>query len=183
MNKKQILIIQQYFYPDISAVSQLLADLLSPLSDEYEVTVLCSSVYNSVEKYEELPESINGVKILRIRGIKAGKKSFFHRIAEYSTFYLGAFFHVLTHREYSLVVSMTTPPLIGFFCGPGEYSPSATADPIRRGSVSRTVVRYGVYFFALDHSAVGEAESFRIPAGGSSHYPRPLYDQENSLEL
>jgi colanic acid biosynthesis glycosyl transferase WcaI len=118
--RKKILIIQQYFYPDISAVSQLLVDLLSPLSDEYEVTVLCSSVYNSVEKYEELPESINGVKILRIRGIKAGKKSFFHRIAEYSTFYLGAFFHVLTHREYSLVVSMTTPPLIGFFAALGN---------------------------------------------------------------
>jgi hypothetical protein len=75
--RPHILVIQQYFYPDISAVSQLLVDLLSPLSDEYEVTVLCSSVYNSVEKYDELPESINGVKILRIRGIKAGKKSFF----------------------------------------------------------------------------------------------------------
>jgi colanic acid biosynthesis glycosyl transferase WcaI len=118
--KKSILIIQQYFYPDISAVSQLLVDLLSPLSDEYEITVLCSSVYNSVEKYDELPESINGVKILRIRGIKAGKKSFFHRLAEYSTFYLGALFHVLTHREYSLVVSMTTPPLIGFFAALGN---------------------------------------------------------------
>jgi hypothetical protein len=137
MNKKQILIIQQYFYPDISAVSQLLVDLLSPLSDEYEVTVLCSSVYNSVEKYDELPESINGVKILRIRGIKAGKKSFFHRHRRIFDLLPGSF---IPRSDASGIFPRRfhdDAPPHRFFCGPGEYSPSATADPIRRGSVSR----------------------------------------------
>jgi colanic acid biosynthesis glycosyl transferase WcaI len=120
MNKKQILIIQQYFYPDISAVSQLLVDLLSPLSDEYEVTVLCSSVYNSVEKYEELPESINGVKILRIRGIKAGKKSFFHRHRRIFDLLPGGF---LPRSDASGIFPgrfHDDSPLIGFFAALGN---------------------------------------------------------------
>lgn len=112
---KKILLVQQYFYPDISAVSQIMGDLLQKVDTEYDITVLTSSVYNSTEEYDTLPNSLGNIKIKRIRAIKAGKKSFIHRIIEYFGFYLGTFFSLRFGKKYDLVISMTTPPLIGFF--------------------------------------------------------------------
>ena len=43
-------------------------------------------------------------------------KYFIHRFFEYFSFFCGVFFYILRKkRNYDLVISLTTPPLIGFF--------------------------------------------------------------------
>ncbi len=116
MNKKRILILQFFFYPDISAVSQLLGDLFLAVEKDtdWEFTVLCGSSVSTSEQFKRLPKTLGGIKIIRIPTFNTGKKTFVHRVFNYSLYYIGSFFYLLFSRRYNLVISMTTPPLIGF---------------------------------------------------------------------
>ena len=117
---KHLLVVQQYFYPDISAVSQLLFDLLSSISNKYEITVLTGSSFNGLGFKGPTPKEIEGIKIKRIKTVNMGRKNLVMRFLEYSCFYFAAFWHVFKSRKYNLIISMTTPPLIGFFVAIGN---------------------------------------------------------------
>ena len=112
---KRVLVIQQYFYPDVSAVSQLLGDLLTELSrmGGYAFTVLCTSVARPAVK-GRMPRRLGPVAIRRVPTPNTGKASFLHRLAENAVYYAGALLHLLLIRRYDVVITMTSPPLIGF---------------------------------------------------------------------
>ena len=118
-----ILVVQQYFYPDVSAVSQLLGDLLKAAAEteikgEYpDITVLCGNTVRNIESvYDEngkLPLKLGRVNIIRLK-TRAIFKSM-HRIFDFTAFYWGVFWYILFNRKkYEIVISMTSPPLIGF---------------------------------------------------------------------
>jgi glycosyltransferase involved in cell wall biosynthesis len=114
--RKKIVILQQYFYPDISAVSQLLGDLLVYTTENsaIEVTVLCSTTATTADKSKNHVETIGSISIKRIPTLSMGKKTFLHRLVGSLNFYFGVFAYLLFSRRYDLAVSMTTPPLVGF---------------------------------------------------------------------
>ena len=120
MKKYKILIVQQYFYPDISAVSQLLGDLLFKVSKDhkYEIYVLSGNVVRNFEienKSSQWPEKLGNVNILRLKTTLFVDRLKTHRIFEFLLFFIKSFLYVkLKQNQYDLVISMTTPPLIGF---------------------------------------------------------------------
>jgi len=112
---KQIAVVQFYFYPDISAVSQLLGDLLCTLAedDEYKITVYCAtSDYSEVR--EQTDNKFDKLNIVRIKTTNIGRKSFFSRIIDYTGFYISVFIKLLLGRKWHVVISMSSPPLIAF---------------------------------------------------------------------
>jgi len=118
--KKNILVVQQYFYPDISAVSQLLGDLLKETAENsrYNITVLCGSYVRNFEKdyWNTLnwPVTLGKVKIKRIRTAGGNTNNKLYRLLEYIAFYWGAYWYIRKNRKnYDALISMTTPPLIG----------------------------------------------------------------------
>lgn len=110
----RLTILNQFFYPDHSATSQLMTELAQNLGEYgFEVTALASrGRYNGGGA---LPprEDYKGVRIERAWSTSFGKKVILGRLADYLTFYGSAFWKLLTMRRQDVVMALTTPPLIG----------------------------------------------------------------------
>ncbi len=112
---KRIAVVQFYFYPDISAVSQLLGDLLCTLAqdEEYNITVYCATADYS-EVREQRDNSFDKINIVRIKTTNIGRESFSSRIIDYTGFYISIFVRLFFGRKWHAVISMSSPPLIAF---------------------------------------------------------------------
>lgn len=112
---KRIAVVQFYFYPDISAVSQLLGDLLCRLSEsgDFEITVYCAtSDYSEIRNQQD--ERFSRLNIVRIRTPNIGRSTLAARAFDFLGYYIAVFFRVLFHRGLDVVVSMSSPPLVAF---------------------------------------------------------------------
>jgi glycosyltransferase involved in cell wall biosynthesis len=110
----RLTILNQFFYPDHSATSQLMTELAQNLSEYgFEVTALASrGRYNGGGVLPPL-EYYEGVRIERVRATSFGKTRLLGRLADYLSFYASAFWKLLTLPRQDVVMALTTPPLIG----------------------------------------------------------------------
>jgi glycosyltransferase involved in cell wall biosynthesis len=110
----RLVILNQFFYPDHSATSQLMTDLAESLVGRgFDVTALSGrGRYNGGPR---LPPrgAYGGVRVERAWATGFGKGSAAGRLADYLTFYLGAAWKLLTLPRHDVVMALTTPPLIG----------------------------------------------------------------------
>ena len=86
----KLLIVNQYFYPDVAATAQLLTDLSEDLADkEMDITVLTG---NSNYLGGKLDLSSNGKyiksKVIRVNSFSLGKTSTMRRLLDYLSFYI-----------------------------------------------------------------------------------------------
>ena len=109
----RLLFIQQYFYPDNSAVAQLLSELTRELSDRYghEVHVLCST--NSTGGRPSR-RRIGSVVIHSVPVPPLGRRTIIRRIAVLALYYATCFVWGLLPKGFDAVVVLTTPPFVGF---------------------------------------------------------------------
>ncbi|MGI4978861.1 MAG: glycosyltransferase family 4 protein [Janthinobacterium lividum] len=97
----------QFFWPDSAATSQLLTDLARDLaSTGHQVEVICGGSYAATAA-EDAP----AVAIHRVNTVKFSRSTL-GRIVSYATFYLGAAYHALTMPKQDVVFTLTTPPLL-----------------------------------------------------------------------
>lgn len=110
----RIIILNQYFYPDHSATSQLMTDLAESLVERgIAVTALAGrGRYNGGEKLAPY-EQYQGVKIERAWATSFGKRNLIGRLTDYLSFYLGASWKLLRLPKHHIIMTLTTPPLIG----------------------------------------------------------------------
>ena len=111
----RVLILNQYFYPDHSATSQLMTDLAESLVERgVRVTALAGrGRYNGGETLAG-EEEYQGVRIERAWATSFGKSHTAGRLFDYLSFYIGATWKLLTLPRHDIVMALTTPPLIGF---------------------------------------------------------------------
>lgn len=114
-NKRQIIFINRYFYPDHSATSQILSDLAFYLSSKN----LNIEIITSRQKYDnpgaELNkvDVINGVKVTRIKTTRFGRQNLLGRFIDYLSFYFSVTFYLLSGlRSSDIIVAKTDPPMI-----------------------------------------------------------------------
>lgn len=104
----RILFINQFFWPDSSATSQQLTDLVVALAARgTEVAVLCGEGGYAAAAGSTPPQA----EVHRVRALPFVRGRL-GRMFSYLSFYVTAFARALTVRRADLVVSMTTPPLI-----------------------------------------------------------------------
>ncbi|MDX6692464.1 MAG: colanic acid biosynthesis glycosyl transferase WcaI [Blastocatellia bacterium] len=110
----RILILHQFFYPDHSAVSQLMTDLAESLVERgVEVTAVAGrGRYNGGERLSRR-EEYQGIKIERAWATSFGKRSIAGRLADYLSFYVGATWKLLRVERHDILLALTQPPLIG----------------------------------------------------------------------
>ena len=110
----RVIILNQFFYPDHSATSQLMTDLAESLVEQgVEVTALSGrGRYNGGERLER-SAAYKGVRIERAWATSFGKGSSLARVSDYLSFYLGASWKLLRLPRHDIVMALTTPPLIG----------------------------------------------------------------------
>ena len=137
----KLLFINQYYWPDTAATSQMMTDLCPRLvRSGHEVHVLCSqgqyarapgspeppgsSLGNSPANPPGKPSATtspkyeikDGVHIHRVRATGFGKKNMIGRILDYLSFHLIVGSHtLLTGFKYGAIITLTTPPLIGLY--------------------------------------------------------------------
>ena len=111
----RLLILNQFFYPDHSATSQLMTELAESLTERgVSVTALAGrGRYNGGGAQLPSRSTHRGVRIERAWATGFGKRSTVARLSDYLTFYLGAAWKLFTLPRHDLVMALTTPPLIG----------------------------------------------------------------------
>lgn len=104
----RVLIVNQFFWPDVAATGQFVSDLARHLGREHEVTVICSGgSYASTASTDEAPPA----KIIRIPGFRY-RRGALARLFSYTTFFIAALWHELRVPRQDVIVTMTTPPLL-----------------------------------------------------------------------
>lgn len=110
----RLIILNQFFYPDHSATSQLMTELAESLVEcGVAVTALAGrGRYTGGEKLSRR-EDYKGVRIERAWATSFGKRNIAGRVCDYLSFYLGASWRLLRLPPHEAVMALTTPPLIG----------------------------------------------------------------------
>jgi colanic acid biosynthesis glycosyl transferase WcaI len=112
----RVLLINQYFWPDVAATAQLLAELAEDLgAGGASVTVLTGRGSYIPGGAGKLPrrEEWRGVEVRRVRCTNFGRASVLGRLTDYLTFFVSAKAAVLFGRRRDVVVCLSTPPLVG----------------------------------------------------------------------
>lgn len=111
----KIIFVNRFFYPDLSATSQILTDLAKDLSSRgMEICVVTGTqAYDDPSRTYPRSACVDGVNVTRIATSRFGRARLFGRLFDYLTFYIGAARHLLrVVRPGDVVVAKTDPPLI-----------------------------------------------------------------------
>ena len=111
----RILILNQFYRPDVAATGQLAADLAEGLARAgHEVHVLCSrrSYDGSGDKYPS-KQLADGVHIHRVGASGFGRGGIIRRLSDYVSFFALAALKALFLGRFDVCVALTTPPFVG----------------------------------------------------------------------
>lgn len=111
----KIIFVNRFFYPDLSATSQILTDLALHLSSRgMEICVVTGmQAYDDPSCTYPRREVVDGIQVTRIATSRFGRARLLGRLFDYLTFYLGAAWHLMrVVRPGDVVVAKTDPPLI-----------------------------------------------------------------------
>ncbi len=105
----RIVLLNQFFWPDAVATSQILTDVACPLAEDHEVTAICGG---SAATFRNSGSVLRGgISVVRTKTF-----GFTHtkigRIVSYLSYLLGAIWHGLLVQKPDMYVTLTTPPLL-----------------------------------------------------------------------
>ena len=112
----KVLLLNQCFWPDVVATAQQLTDLAAGLIERgHDVTVVCSDRgYDDQRLRFPRRERWNKVRIIRVRSIRAHKKSRLRRALNFASFSIACAFRLAILPRQDAVVALTSPPLISW---------------------------------------------------------------------
>jgi len=115
-----VTILNQFYRPDISPTAHLSASLAEYLADEgHDVTVVTSrGGYTrdaaAADRNDDDASAPDNPKVHRVWTPRLGKSTIVKRCIDYGTFYLGAFWRMLTTPRQDVIIALTTPPYIAW---------------------------------------------------------------------
>jgi len=113
----RLTIINQFFAPDISPTAHLSASLAEHFAHKgHDVTVITSRGGYSQDAKENdgAAQRASSVDVRRVWTPRLGKSSIIKRLADYFFFYLGTFFTTAFLRKQDIIITLTTPPFVGW---------------------------------------------------------------------
>lgn len=123
VEKKKLLIYAHYYIPDTASTGQILRELAEGMLDKFDVTVICvvpsylGTVEDEYKTQRFYRESIDGVKILRIRVPEFSKTNTVSRIKNILTYFFGAMIATFKVGKQDYVFSISQPPILGGLLG------------------------------------------------------------------
>jgi glycosyltransferase involved in cell wall biosynthesis len=112
----RILILNEYFHPDVASTAQHCADLARALVREgHEVTVVTGQRgYEVRDRLLPRNETWEGIRIFRVPSVGLGKTARWQRAVHFASFLAACAWRLICLPSYDVVVAMTTPPLFSF---------------------------------------------------------------------
>ena len=123
MEKKKLLIYAHYYMPDTASTGQILRELAEGMRDIFDITVICvvpsylGTVDDKYKTQKYYSESINGIKVLRIRVPEFNKASKKSRVKNIMAYFFGAIFATFMVGKMDFVFSISQPPILGGLLG------------------------------------------------------------------
>lgn len=116
VNRTRLLFVNLHYAPDNAATAQLLGDIAEYLAHlGYSTEVLCGKGRYIIGQVDAPAREVReGVKVLRVPTLGAGRRSHARRILNYAVFYVQVLVRVFAGTNKRYVIYLTTPPLIGF---------------------------------------------------------------------
>jgi colanic acid biosynthesis glycosyl transferase WcaI len=113
----RLLFINRYFYPDISATSQLLTELAEDLDARGDrVTVITgNTAYLGGETRLPAREMHHGIRIVRVGFTRFGRSRILGRLSDHLSFWLCAFWAAVRMKDQDCLVVLSDPPLLSVF--------------------------------------------------------------------
>jgi colanic acid biosynthesis glycosyl transferase WcaI len=108
--RPRLLVFNQYYWPGVEATANLLADLCSSLTSEFDVTVVTGVLHNPPTAAGRLTH--DGVDIVRVRSTSFERRYLSLRALNYLTYLLQSLRAGLFARRPHVVLCMTDPPVI-----------------------------------------------------------------------
>src|SRR5258705_13034627 len=112
---KRLIVLNRYFFPDYSATSQILSDLMFHFSATgVDVHVITSKqLYDDPERQLPAEEIVDGVSVHRVSTTKFGRAGLVGRAVDYLSFYASARRLIrIMLQPGDVLMAMTDPPLI-----------------------------------------------------------------------
>lgn len=111
----KLLLINHFFHPDQSALSEIVTDLVKGLDNRhYDITVLCSkNLQTTIDRVPII--DFKNVKLRNITGSNFGKGTNTGRMIDFVSFYFFLFIKLLFIDSHDIVITTTAPPLVGIF--------------------------------------------------------------------
>jgi len=113
----KVLLVNQFFFPDVAAVAQLMVDLAEDLTEKgVQVSVLCGRANYSREQNDPHVSNLHfkQVKIYRLLSLNLKGRSGFVHLLNYLSFLLLAPLRAITLPKHDCAIVFTNPPLIAF---------------------------------------------------------------------
>ena len=112
----RFVLLNQYYAPDEAATAQMAGDVGAELVRAgHEVwAICCDRSYGQPKRRYVRRETIEGVRIDRVRSTAFGRSTAIGRLADYLTFVLGAARRLLFGPRPDVVIALTTPPMIAY---------------------------------------------------------------------
>jgi colanic acid biosynthesis glycosyl transferase WcaI len=114
-DKRRLIFVNRFFFPDHSATSQILSDLafhLAGLGREVHV-VTSTQIYDAPQASLPPEERVNDVRVHRVRSTRFGRGALVGRSFDYLSFYRSVWRRLMEMtRPRDILVAKTDPPLV-----------------------------------------------------------------------
>lgn len=121
--KRKIMMIVNYFYPDIASGAQLMKELTEELQDEFELTVLAAIPGysgNIEKKYEKgiiFFDKYKKINIIRVWVPKVNKNNKLSRFKYIISYFFNSINAIFRSGEQDVIFTLSQPPIIGGMLG------------------------------------------------------------------
>ena len=110
----RVTILNQFYTPDLAPTAHLSASLAERLAERGdEVRVVTSRGGYVAESSDTQAKKDDNPRIYRVWTPRLGKKNLLFRLTDYASFYVAAMLRMLLLPRQDVIVTLTTPPLIG----------------------------------------------------------------------
>ena len=123
MEKKKILVLAHYFYPDVASTGQILTELCEKLQKKFDVTVICtvpSYTGKIEEKYKKEKlyfENYKKINIIRVKVSEFDKSNKISRIKNILDYFFNARKAIKKCGKQDLIYTISQPPILGGLLG------------------------------------------------------------------
>lgn len=111
----RVVFVNRYFYPDLSATSQILTDLAFHLAETGMDVTVVTGRQRYTDASASLPprERVQGVEVVRVATTGFGRTRLLGRAIDYISFYFSSFWQLMRLlKRRDIVVAKTDPPLM-----------------------------------------------------------------------
>ncbi|MGR9048639.1 glycosyltransferase family 4 protein [Halobacillus faecis] len=119
--RKKIVFVINYFYPDLASTGQLMTDLCRDLQNDFDITVVAAQPGYAGESTtsSKLIETdyLENIKVIRVKLPTVDKTSKASRLKYISSYFFLALFSLLKERNISVIYTISQPPILGGLIG------------------------------------------------------------------